>query len=117
MEALRADMFEELCPSTLLPFRIGGDKWAALVLACLEDGPRRYSELRIPLARVTPKVLTQSLRTLESEGFVRRTEYTEPVRRVIYELTDLGRSLLEPMRVLCDWANDHWDELLDARDS
>jgi DNA-binding HxlR family transcriptional regulator len=114
MEALRADMFEEICPSTLLPFRVGGDKWAGLVLRCLEDGPRRYSELRVPLARVSPKVLTQSLRTLERDGFVRRTEYE---RRVTYELTDLGRSLLEPLRMLCEWAQDHWDELLDARES
>jgi DNA-binding HxlR family transcriptional regulator len=117
MEALRADMFEEICPSSLLPFRVGGDKWAALVLRCLEDGPRRYSELRIPLARVSPKMLTQSLRSLERDGFVRRTEYAEPVRRVTYELTDLGRSLLEPLRAFCVWAEEHWDELLDARES
>jgi DNA-binding HxlR family transcriptional regulator len=117
VEALRSDMFEEICPSTLLPFRIGGDKWAALVIACLEDGPRRYSELRVPLARVSPKVLTQSLRTLERDGFILRTQYDEPVRRVTYELTELGRSLLEPMRIMCEWASDHWDELLDARES
>jgi DNA-binding HxlR family transcriptional regulator len=117
VEALRADMFEEICPSTLLPFRIGTDKWAALVLVCLEDGPRRFSELRVPLARVSPKVLTQSLRALERDGFILRTQYDEPVRRVTYELTDLGRSLLEPMRLMCEWATDHWDELLDARES
>ena len=117
MEALRTDMFEEICPSSLLPFRIGGDKWAGLVIRCLEDGPRRFSELRVPLARVSPKVLTQSLRTLERDGFVRRTEHAEPVRRVTYELTDLGRSLLEPMRVVCEWTAEHWDELLDARES
>jgi DNA-binding HxlR family transcriptional regulator len=117
VEALRADMFEEICPSTLLPFRIGADKWAALVIACLEDGPRRFSELRVPLARVSPKVLTQSLRALERDGFVLRTVYDKPVRRVTYELTDLGRSLLEPMRLMCEWAADHWDELLDARES
>jgi DNA-binding HxlR family transcriptional regulator len=88
-----------------------------LVIRCLEDGPRRFSELRVPLARVTPKVLTQSLRTLERDGFVLRTAYDEPVRRVTYELTDLGRSLLEPMRVVCDWTADHWDDLLDAREA
>jgi DNA-binding HxlR family transcriptional regulator len=115
MEALRADMFEEICPSTLLPFRIGGDKWAALVIACLEDGPRRYSELRVPLARVSPKVLTQSLRTLERDGFVRRTEYAEPVRRVTYELTDLGRSLLDLVSGLEAWATTHLAEVEAAR--
>ncbi|MFI5732504.1 winged helix-turn-helix transcriptional regulator [Kribbella sp. NPDC051587] len=114
MEALRADMFEEICPSTLLPFRIGPDKWAALVIRCLEDGPRRFSELRVPLARVTPKVLTQSLRALERDGFVRRTAES---RRVTYELTDLGHGLLKQLYVLCDWTADHWDDLLDARES
>ena len=116
MQALKADMFEEICPSSLLPFRIGGDKWAPLVIRCLEDGPRRFSELRVPLVRVSPKVLTQSLRGLERDGFVLRTEYAEPVRRVTYELTDLGRSLLDPIRTVCEWTADHWDELLDARD-
>jgi len=101
----------------LLPFRIGADKWAGLVIRCLEDGPRRFSELRVPLARVSPKVLTQSLRTLERDGFVLRTEYDEPVRRVTYELTELGRSLLGPIRAVCEWTSEHWDELLDARES
>jgi DNA-binding HxlR family transcriptional regulator len=67
MEPLRADMFEEICPSSLMPIRFG-DKWAGLVIRCLEDGPRRFSELRVPLHRVTPKVLTQSLRSLERDG-------------------------------------------------
>ncbi|GAA1113022.1 helix-turn-helix domain-containing protein [Kribbella jejuensis] len=114
MVALRADMFDEICPSTVLPFRIGGDKWAGMILRCLADGPRRYSELRIPLARISPKMLTQSLRALERDGLISRTEYE---RRVSYELTALGRSLLEPLRALCDWAEEHWDELLDARES
>lgn len=117
MEPLRSDMFEEICPSTLLPFRFGSDKWAASVIRCLADGPRRYSELRVPLHRLTPKVLTQSLRSLERDGFISRTEYAEPARRVVYELTPLGRSLLELLEVACDWASEHWDELLDQREA
>jgi len=117
MEPLRPDMFDEICPSSLNPIRFGGDKWAGLVIRCLADGPRRYSELRVPLNRVTPKVLTQSLRALERDGLVERTEYAVPVRRVVYELTPLGRSMLEPMRIACEWAADHWDELLDAREA
>jgi DNA-binding HxlR family transcriptional regulator len=116
MEPLRADMFEEICPSSLIPIRFG-DKWAGLVLRCLEDGPRRFSELRVPLHRVTPKVLTQSLRSLERDGFIRRSEYAVPVRQVVYELTPLGRSMLEPLRVVCEWTAAHWDELLDAREA
>jgi DNA-binding HxlR family transcriptional regulator len=114
---LPADLFDELCPSSLAPFRFGGDKWAALVVRCLEAGPRRFSELRVPLHRVTPKVLTQSLRTLERDGFVERTVRPGPPRAVVYALSPLGRSLLEPLDAACAWAADHWDELLDAREA
>lgn len=105
---LPPDLFDEICPSTLLPFRFG-DKWAALVMTCLEDGPRRFSELRVPLSRVTPKVLTQSLRGLERNGLVAR-EAGE------YALTPLGHSLMEPLRAACAWAEEHWEELLEARE-
>ncbi|MFD5914631.1 winged helix-turn-helix transcriptional regulator [Streptomyces massasporeus] len=112
---LPPDLFDELCPSPLLPFRFG-DKWASMVVLCLEDGPRRYSELRVPLSRVSPKALTQSLRGLERNGFVSRTVHTDPKLRVEYALTPLGRSTLEPLAAACQWAAEHWDELLDARE-
>lgn len=112
---LPADLFDELCPSSLVPFRFG-DKWAALIIRCLEAGPRRYSELRVPLARVTPKVLTGSLRRLEQDGFVSRTVRTGPPPAVEYALTPLGRSILEPLQATCVWVAEHWDELLDAQD-
>ncbi len=112
---LPPDLFDELCPSSLLPFRFG-DKWASMVLLCLDDGPRRYSELRVPLRRVTPKALTQSLRGLERNGFVSRTVHADPKLRVEYALTPLGRSMLEPLDAACRWAVEHWDELLDAHE-
>ncbi|MFF0629194.1 winged helix-turn-helix transcriptional regulator [Streptomyces sp. NPDC004296] len=112
---LPIDFFDELCPSSLVPFRFG-DKWAPMVLRCLEDGPRRFSELRVPLGRVTPKALTQSLRGLERSGFVSRTVHADPKLRVEYALTPLGRSMLEPLTAACRWAAEHWDELLDARE-
>jgi len=108
-------MFDELCPSTLVPFRFG-DKWAALIVRCLEGGPRRFSELRVPLHRVTPKVLTQSLRGLERDGFVSRTVHADPKLGVEYALTPLGRSMLEPLYAAYAWVAEHWDELLDARE-
>lgn len=114
-QPLPPDMFDELCPSPLLPFRFG-DKWAALIIRCLEDGPRRFSELRVPLHRVTPKVLTQSLRGLERGGLVSRTVHADRKLGVEYALTRLGRSMLEPLDSVYAWAAEHWDELLDARD-
>jgi DNA-binding HxlR family transcriptional regulator len=110
---LPPDLFDELCPSALSPIRVG-DKWGALVLRCLADGPRRYHELRVPLRRVTAKSLTQSLRTLERDGYVARVV---DGRQVSYSLTPLGRSLLEPLDEVCAWARRHWDELVDAREA
>lgn len=109
-------MFDPLCPSDLLPIRIG-DKWAGMIIRCLERGPRRFSELRTPLRGITAKALTKSLRGLERDGLVLRCVYAQPSRRVVYELSPLGRSMLEPMAAVCSWAQAHWDELLDAREA
>jgi DNA-binding HxlR family transcriptional regulator len=112
MVPLRADMFDELCPSTLNPLRMR-DKWSPLLLVCLQDGPRRFSELRVPLHRTSAKELTRTLRNLERDGFVHRSASG---RSVTYELTSLGRSFLGPLQALCGWTSEHWDELLDAHD-
>ncbi|GAA2780013.1 winged helix-turn-helix transcriptional regulator [Crossiella cryophila] len=111
---LRPDLFDPACPSSALPFRIG-DKWTALVIRCLEDGPRRFTELRVPMARVTPKVLTETLRAMERDGMLTRTHYPEIPPRVEYELTGLGRSLLGLLESCCTWADEHLPEVLAAR--
>jgi DNA-binding HxlR family transcriptional regulator len=115
-EPLDPNMFDPVCPSALSPIRIG-DKWAGMIIRCLELGPRRFSELRIPLHGITAKVLTQSLRALERDGLITRTAYPGPVQRTEYELTQLGRSLLVPMAAACTWVMEHLDELLDAREA
>ncbi|WP_344661653.1 helix-turn-helix domain-containing protein [Catenulispora subtropica] len=108
-------MFDPACPSTASPFRIA-DKWGGLVVLCLESGPRRFSELRVPLRRVAPKVLTETLRSLERDGFVTRTDYHENPPRVEYELTALGRSLLPAIAACREWGAANFDSLLAARD-
>ncbi|WP_020556469.1 winged helix-turn-helix transcriptional regulator [Embleya scabrispora] len=115
-EPLRADMFDPVCPSNLSPIHFG-DKWAGMIIRCLEGGPRRFSELRVPMHGVTAKVLTRSLRTLERDGLISRTALDTPVRRVTYALTPLGRGMLVPMNAACAWTAANWDELLDARES
>ncbi|MGX1880645.1 winged helix-turn-helix transcriptional regulator [Streptomyces sp. NPDC055287] len=114
---LPADMFTDPdCSRRLQPFRVG-DKWSGMVLRCLDGGPRRFSELRVPLHWVTPKVLTQTLRAMERDGFLTRTAYDENPPRVEYELTGLGRSLLGPLDATCAWAREHLPELVEARDA
>ncbi|MET7617446.1 helix-turn-helix domain-containing protein [Streptomyces sp. NPDC005408] len=116
-EPLRADMFADPdCSGRLQPIRFG-DKWSGMVLRCLEDGPRRFSELRVPLHWITPKVLTETLRAMERNGFLTRTAHAENPPRVEYELTVLGRSALGPMNVACDWAREHLPALAEAREA
>jgi DNA-binding HxlR family transcriptional regulator len=107
-------MFDPACPSKLAPIRIG-DKWTALVLRCLEHGPRRFSELRVPLRRVTSKVLTETLRAMERDGLVTRTVHAGVPLRVEYGLTPIGCSLLGLLDASCAWASEHLEAVMRAR--
>jgi DNA-binding HxlR family transcriptional regulator len=113
-EPLDPALFADCDDHTDLPVRIG-DKWTAKILVCLRDGPRRFSELRVPLARVTPKVLTESLRAMERDGLLVRRAYDEVPPHVEYELTPLGHSLFQPLAASCAWNAAHGPELARAR--
>jgi DNA-binding HxlR family transcriptional regulator len=91
---------------TSLPYRIG-DKWTAHVLRALHHDRRRFTELRAEIPAVTPKVLTETLRAMEREGTVTRTEYDENPPRVEYELTEQGHKLLGLLDLCCDWAREN----------
>lgn len=108
------DAFMADCPSRKLLDRIS-DKWVALALASLSDGPQRYSELSRRLAGVSQKMLTQTLRSLERDGLISREVTPSVPVRVDYELTDLGRSLQDTMLVLKGWAEAHMDRVEAAR--
>ncbi|MFD9894980.1 winged helix-turn-helix transcriptional regulator [Amycolatopsis sp. NPDC059027] len=116
MQPLQPDMFAPECPSSVTPFRIG-DKWGGMVVLCLEGGPRRFSELRVPLRTVSPKVLTETLRSLERDGMITRRAYDEIPPRVEYAITELGRTLLAPIEACREWAARHLPELMAARDA
>ncbi|MEV0846748.1 helix-turn-helix domain-containing protein [Streptomyces sp. NPDC049954] len=113
-EPLDPELFDPLCPSAALPIRIG-DKWTAMVAICLENGPRRFGELRVPLRGITPKVLTETLRAMERDGLVTRTSYAENPPRVEYALTPLGHSLFSLIAAARTWSREHLPALLAAR--
>jgi DNA-binding HxlR family transcriptional regulator len=115
-EPLDPDMFAGCADHTGLPVRVG-DKWTAKILVCLRDGPRRFSELQVPLAPITPKVLTESLRAMERDGLVVRTAHPGIPPRVEYTVTALGRSLFAPLAASCAWNAAHGEELQKARDA
>jgi DNA-binding HxlR family transcriptional regulator len=81
-----------------------GDKWTVLVVSTLGDGPKRFNELRRALGSISQRMLTLTLRGLERDGLVSRTVFPTIPPRVDYELTTLGRSLLEPVSELGLWA-------------
>ncbi|WP_048555853.1 winged helix-turn-helix transcriptional regulator [Nostocoides japonicum] len=114
MSELAWDPYDRDCPTRQLLDRIG-DRWTVLVINTLDDGPRRYSELARRIDGISQKMLAQTLRTLEFDGLVTRTVYPEVPPRVEYALTDLGRSLQEPLAALEEWATAHMARVLDAR--
>lgn len=81
-----------------------GDKWTVLVVSLLGGGPLRFSELRKAVDGISQKMLTTTLRGLERDGFCTRKVFATVPPRVEYELTDLGRDLLVPVKALGDWA-------------
>jgi DNA-binding HxlR family transcriptional regulator len=81
-----------------------GDKWTVLVVGKLGDGTMRFTELRSAVGGISQKMLTSTLRGLERDGFVTRTVHPVVPPRVDYELTDLGRELLQPVTALGEWA-------------
>jgi DNA-binding HxlR family transcriptional regulator len=92
-----------------------GDKWTVLVVSDLGKGPKRFNEIRRALGSISQRMLTLTLRALERDGLVTRTVYPTIPPRVDYALTDLGRSLLEPVSTLGAWALQNRSAIQDAR--
>ncbi|MER7850528.1 helix-turn-helix domain-containing protein [Kitasatospora sp. NPDC096077] len=90
------------------------NKWSALAIGALEDGPRRFGELQRRLQGVSPKVLTQTLRRLEDYGFLDRTVYPAVPLHVEYALTELGRSAAVPLNHLRSWVEQNLDQAVRA---
>ncbi|MBK3564275.1 MULTISPECIES: helix-turn-helix domain-containing protein [unclassified Streptomyces] len=90
------------------------NKWSALALGALEDGPQRFGALRSRLQGVSPKVLTQTLRRLEDHGLVDRRIYAEVPPRVEYSLTPLGLDACAPLAHLRTWVEQNIDRFPDA---
>ena len=109
------DVYSRDCPSRLVLDRVG-DRWTALIVGVLEEGPRRFSEIRDAMG-ITGKVLTETLRALERDGLIWRSAYDESPPRVEYELTPLGLTLREPLAAIRDWSEAHLADILAAREA
>jgi DNA-binding HxlR family transcriptional regulator len=96
------------CPVTEV-FRRVGDRWSMLLVIVLGGRPHRYNELHRAVEGISQRMLTRTLRTLESDGLVQREVFPTVPPSVEYSLTPLGASLLGPLSTLADWAVEHAD--------
>ena len=94
-----------------------GNKWSFLIMVALDDRKLRFMELKRLIGDVTQRVLTQTLRNLECDGYVARKVHPTSPPTVEYWLTPLGKSLLKPMFTLVQWANEHFAEVKKARET
>jgi DNA-binding HxlR family transcriptional regulator len=85
------------------------DKWSALALGALEEGPQRFGQLRARLQGISPKVLTAVLRRLEQHGLVDRTVFPAVPLHVEYSLTPLGSDATVPLAALRGWVEANID--------
>lgn len=94
------------------------DKWSLLILYTLDSHELlRFNELRREIPDISQKMLTNSLRTLEEDGFIHRKIYAEVPPRVEYSLTDRARSLLPHINALIGWALDNMTDIIADRAS
>lgn len=112
---LRDKMFPD-CPVRNVLARTG-DKWSLLVMHELAESgvPMRFGILHKSLPDISQKVLTQTLRRLEEDGFVRRTVYADVPPRVEYDLTPRALSFLEACRPMIEWVMAHFAEIMTSR--
>jgi DNA-binding HxlR family transcriptional regulator len=104
-------VFPAACPISGYPIEVGG-RWGTMILLCLQARPRRFGVVRRQLPPVSAKVLAETLRSLERDGFVcRRPVAGAPDRAVEYELSELGRSLLPVIDHARLWGRAHLGEL------
>jgi DNA-binding HxlR family transcriptional regulator len=102
------------CPVTDVLRRVS-DKWTLLLIALLGQQPYRFNELHRAVESISQRMLTRTLRALESDGLVEREVFPTLPPSVEYRLTPLGVSLLEPLSALAGWAVDHHADIEAAR--
>jgi DNA-binding HxlR family transcriptional regulator len=92
-----------------------GDKWSVMIIVMLGPGPRRFNELKRLIGSISQRMLTLTLRGLERDGLVTRTQFETIPPRVDYELTEMGHSLWIAVQPLGNWAQAHVKQVAQAR--
>ncbi|HAT4741465.1 TPA: helix-turn-helix transcriptional regulator [Clostridioides difficile] len=98
------------CPIEATLALIGG-KYKTLILWHLKDTILRFNELKKLIPKATPKMLTQQLRELESDGLIIRVVCPVVPPKVEYSLSDFGKSIIPILDSMCDWGSDYLESL------
>ncbi len=106
--------FDPQCPVRDILDRIG-DKWSALILVTLANGPHRFSTIQRAIPYISKRMLAQTLHDLERDGLITRTVFPTKPPSVEYRLTPLGETILEPLGVLVLWAERSHAAIREAR--
>ncbi|MEU1122935.1 helix-turn-helix domain-containing protein [Streptomyces sp. NPDC005899] len=110
------DVNRPVCPSRVVLEHVTS-RWGVLALAALLERPYRFGELRRTVGGVSEKMLAQTLRTLERDGFVHRDAKPVIPPHVDYSLTPLGREAAEQVWGLARWAEHRLDAVETAREA
>ncbi|OBZ93935.1 transcriptional regulator [Pararhizobium polonicum] len=102
------------CPVRDVVDNIGG-KWNTLMILALADGPMRFSALRRLIPDISQRMLTQTLRDLQRDGYIARAVFPTQPPSVEYSLTPLGQSFLVLVKGLVDWSVVHHEAIRAAR--
>jgi len=106
----------ESCPIRNVLSRLG-DKWSILVLVTLNaHGIMRFNDLNRTIGDISQRMLTVTLRSLETDGLINRKIYAEVPPRVEYTLTETGNTLMPHIKGLVDWALDNMSDIMDKRE-
>lgn len=93
-----------------------GDKWSTLILSALAKHPARFGELRRLVPDISQRMLTQTLRDLQRDGYVHREVFPTKPPSVEYTLTELGEQLVDSLRALVVFAVDNHARVVEARE-
>lgn len=102
------------CPVRDVLDRIG-DKWSTLILGTLAQAPHRFSAIQRAIPDISKRMLTQTLRDLERDGLAERTVFPTKPPSVEYRLTELGVTILEPLKALIAWADQSHEAIVRSR--
>ena len=93
-----------------------GDKWTMLIMVTLKmNGTMRFCDIQKTIGDISQRMLTVTLRSLETDGLIARKVYAEVPPRVEYSLTETGYSLMPHIESLVGWALEHMADIMERR--